>query len=327
MPAAGRQSGPAIALGDGVEASARVEKRDDVGASRIQDVELRLGQNASEIRGDHDARGATRDVELAIRVSIGAGRRRLFRQLLTESLLLSIAGALIGVLLAYVSLDSLVALIPLSLPANSPVGVNGTVLAFALGLTIATALLFGLVPAWQATELAPARALGSDTRTTTGRGGRIRSVLVGAEVATAVVLLFGAGLLLRTLMAVEGVDRGYRANGVLTMIVDPLGEKYPTPESLLQFYDAIEQEIRALPGVLHAQPNYRRSAIQTAPPNDPLWLDGSLWGLLKIQAQPAWNGFTSGDGSVVVADIDTGVNYDHPDLAANVWSAPEFDAR
>jgi ABC-type antimicrobial peptide transport system permease subunit len=93
------------------------------------------------------ARGATRDVELAIRASIGAGRGRLFRQLLTESVLLAFAGAVAGVLLAYASLDSLLAIIPLSLPPNSPATINSAVLAFALGLTVVTALLFGLVPA------------------------------------------------------------------------------------------------------------------------------------------------------------------------------------
>jgi predicted permease len=91
------------------------------------------------------ARGATRDVELAIRAAIGAGRGRLVRQLLTESVILALAGASVGVLLAYVSLDSLVALIPLSLPPNSPVGINATVLGFALALSAGTALLFGLV--------------------------------------------------------------------------------------------------------------------------------------------------------------------------------------
>ena len=76
-------------------------------------------------------------------------------------------------------------------------------------------------------------------------------MLVGGEVAVAVLLLFGAGLLLRTLMAVDGVDRGYRATRVLTMMVDPLGSQYPTPESLLQFFDAIEREVRTIPGVRH----------------------------------------------------------------------------
>jgi hypothetical protein len=79
---------------------------------------------------------------------------------------------------------------------------------------------------------------------------------------------------------------------------------------------------RAMPGVEYAQPNYSRWAIQQAPPNDPFWLDGSLWGLEKIQAQQAWTSFTAGDGSVVIANIDTGVDYTHPDLAANMWRNP-----
>src|SRR5262245_49655349 len=91
--------------------------------------------------------------------------------------------------------------------------------------------------------------MASDSRTTTGRAGRIGGILVAGEVATAVLLLFGAGLLLRTLLALENVDRGYRADRVLTMMVDPLGSSYPTPTKLLQFYDSVEQEIRAVPGV------------------------------------------------------------------------------
>jgi len=106
-----------------------------------------------------------------------------------------------------------------------------------------------VMPAWKATEFSSAEVLGSDTRTMTGGGGRLRGLLVVGEVATAVLLLFGAGLLLRTLMAVEGFDRGYRADSVLSMLVDPLGSKYPTPESLQQFYDEVETEIAGVPGV------------------------------------------------------------------------------
>jgi putative ABC transport system permease protein len=110
-------------------------------------------------------------------------------------------------------------------------------------------VLFGIAPAWQATAFSSTHVLASDSRTATGRGGRTRGVLVAGEVATAVLLLFGAGLLLRTLVAIETVDRGYRAEGVLTMMVDPLGSRYPTPASLRQFFEAVEQEIMVLPGV------------------------------------------------------------------------------
>jgi len=91
--------------------------------------------------------------------------------------------------------------------------------------------------------------MGSDSRTTTGSGGKLRSLLVVGEVATAVLLLFGAGLLLRTLVAVNSYDRGYRADRVLTLLLDPLGSSYPTPEKLQQFFDDVEAEIRSVPGV------------------------------------------------------------------------------
>ena len=104
------------------------------------------------------------------------------------------------------------------------------------------------MPAWKATDFSSAEVIGSDSRTITGGGGRLRGLLVVGEVATAVLLLFGAGLLLRTLVAVEAFDRGYRADSVLSMLVDPLGSKYPTPESLQQFYDQVEAEIARCPG-------------------------------------------------------------------------------
>ena len=106
------------------------------------------------------------------------------------------------------------------------------------------------MPAWQATDFSSARGDRAPTAApSTGGGGRLRGLLVVGEVATAVLLLFGAGLLLRTLLAVEAFDRGYRADSVLSMLVDPLGSKYPTDESLQQFYDQVEAEVAAVPGV------------------------------------------------------------------------------
>jgi putative ABC transport system permease protein len=109
-------------------------------------------------------------------------------------------------------------------------------------------LVFGVAPAWQATSISSPVALEAETRTVTGSG-RFRSLLVAAEVTTAVLLLFGAGLLMRTLIAVESYDRGFRAQSVLSMLVDPLGSKYPTPEKLIQFFDQVEEQVRAVPGV------------------------------------------------------------------------------
>lgn len=196
------------------------------------------------------ARATVRTRELAIRSALGAGRRRVIRQLLTESLVLSILGGVLGVGVGAVILSTAPSVIPQGLlPGAVTLTFDVRVVAFCAAAALVVGLLFGLPPAWQATQLATAQALASGSRTTTGRGGRIRSVLVAGEVATAVLLLFGAGLLLRTLLAVESVDRGYRAESVLTMIVDPLGSRYPTDASLLQFYEAVDQEVMALPGV------------------------------------------------------------------------------
>ena len=123
------------------------------------------------------------------------------------------------------------------------------VVAFCAAAALVVGLLFGVMPAWKATAFSSAEVIGSDTRTTTGSGGRLRGLLVVGEVAMAVLLLFGAGLLLRTLLAVEAFDRGYRADSVLSMLVDPLGSKYPTDDALQQFYDQVEAEIAAVPGV------------------------------------------------------------------------------
>jgi putative ABC transport system permease protein len=123
------------------------------------------------------------------------------------------------------------------------------VVAFCAAAALVVGVLFGLAPAWQAAGSSSSQSMASEGRTTTGRGGKLRGLLVVGEVAAAVLLLFGAGLLLRTLVAVDSVDRGYRAEGVLTMMVDPLGSEYPDATSLLQFYDAIEREVMAVPGM------------------------------------------------------------------------------
>ena len=196
------------------------------------------------------ARATVRTRELAIRSALGAHRGRVIRQLLTESLVLSAIGGAIGVWIGATILSVAPSLVPEGLlPAAVTLTFDARVIAFCAAAAIVVGVLFGLAPAWQATDFSSAQVLGSDTRTSTGRGGALRGVLVAAEVATAVLLLFGAGLLLRTLIAVETIDRGYRAEHVLTMYVDPLGSKYPTETSLMQFYDEVEREIIALPGV------------------------------------------------------------------------------
>lgn len=197
------------------------------------------------------ARAIARSREIAVRSALGASRPRVVRQLMAESILLSVIGGALGIAVGAVILNVAPRVIPAGLlPPAVTLSFDLPVVAFCAVAALGVGLLFGLAPAWHAARIAPAQALSiGDGRTTAGGGGRIRGLLVAGEVATAVVLLFAAGLLLRTLLAVENVDRGYRADGVLTLIVDPLGARYPTPELLLQFFDDVEREVRAVPGV------------------------------------------------------------------------------
>jgi putative ABC transport system permease protein len=199
------------------------------------------------------ARATARSRELAVRSALGAGRRRIIRQLLTESVVLSIIGGVVGIAIGAAILQVAPVLIPQGLlPAAVTLSFDMRVVAFCAAAALLVGAVFGIAPAFQATAMAPTEAMGADTRTTVGGGGRIRSLLVMGEVATAVLLLFGAGLLLRTLIAVQSYDRGFRAENVLTMMVDPLGSAYPPPVKQQQFYDQVEAEVRAVPGVADA---------------------------------------------------------------------------
>ena len=196
------------------------------------------------------ARATVRRRELAVRSALGAGRRRIVRQLVTESFVLALIGGALGAGVGAAILSVASSLIPHGLlPATVTLTFDVRVVAFSAGAALLVGLIFGLMPAWRATDFSSAEVLSTEGRSITGGSGKLRGLLVVGEVATAVVLLFGAGLLLRTLVAVETFDRGYRAESVLSMLVDPLGSKYPTPDSLQQFYDQVEAEIAAVPGV------------------------------------------------------------------------------
>ena len=188
------------------------------------------------------ARGATREPELAIRASIGAGRARLVRQLLTESLMLSCAGGLVGLILAWTSLDALVAIIPMSLPSNSPPTLNLPVLGFAGILSVVSSVAFGLVPALRISRARMGAQLAVAGRrhgsALSRRGGQL---LIAAEVALAVVLLAGAGLMVRSFARLARVDVGFDPSAILTMEVEPVD---PAPAVLNQYYPALLGAIR-----------------------------------------------------------------------------------
>jgi putative ABC transport system permease protein len=197
------------------------------------------------------ARASARQREIAIRVALGAGPGRITRQLLTESMALSVLGGAAGLLLAPLLLFEITRMGSVALPRVSGVGINGAVLAFTALISVATGILFGMVPAWQARRGLPAEELKEGGRGT-GVGpasNRLRGVLVAAETAIAVVLLAGAGLLLRSFLRVLAVDPGFHADNVLTMRVSLPDEKYPKPEQVTAFYTEILRRIDRLPGV------------------------------------------------------------------------------
>jgi putative ABC transport system permease protein len=202
------------------------------------------------------ARGSARARELAVRAALGAGRSRIVSQLLTESLVLALIGGALGAGVGAAIVKVAPTLIPAGLlPVAATIAFDWRVTIFCAAATVVVGVLFGLMPAWHATRTSLLQTLSSESRSATRRGGRFRNVLVAAEVATAVLLLCGAGLLLRTLLVLDSFDTGYRADSdsVLTLdfSIEALreGTRYPTPQSLMQFYDQATREVSAIPGV------------------------------------------------------------------------------
>jgi len=194
------------------------------------------------------ARATGRQREIAIRTAMGAGRGRLARQLLTESVLLSMLGGAGGLVLAYAAVRGLVASNPVNLPRMDAVALDGTVLLFTGGITLLLGLVFGLAPAIQAARPALHGMLKDGVRASHG-GGSLRATLVVSEVALALVLLIGAGLMLKSFRRWIAVDPGFKAERVLTLSVSLPGAKYPEPEQRVAFYDRLRHGIAALPGV------------------------------------------------------------------------------
>ncbi len=196
------------------------------------------------------ARASMRHAEVSIRLALGAGRWRIARQVLTESLLLSLAGSVLGVLAAFWGLEALLRIVPVDLPSFATVQIDGTILAFTTTLALLTGIVFGAIPAWQAARSNLAGSLKEG-----GRGGdhsshaRMRSALVTLEVALALVLLAGAGLMLRSFAALQQANYGFNADDVLTSVISLPQARYPTPELRNNFLDQLLQKLAALPAV------------------------------------------------------------------------------
>jgi predicted permease len=207
------------------------------------------------------ARAAAREGEMAVRSALGAGRLRLIRQLLTESVILAVLGGAFGLLLAIWGLDWLVNLKPEGIPRLSDVRIDPTVIAFTMSLAVLTGLVFGIVPAFQATTASLAGTLKETGRgpLTTRGGARLRGALVVGEMALAVMLLAGAGLFIRSFVKLASVDPGFHAAKALTFELSLPDLRYEKEQQQLAFFDQLLPRLRAIPGV------QKVAAVQSLP--------------------------------------------------------------
>jgi putative ABC transport system permease protein len=200
------------------------------------------------------ARAEARQREIAVRSALGAGRARVARQLITESLVLAALSAVAGLLLAWGGVRLLAWWNPASIPRVAGASIDGRVLLFTAAVALFTTLVFSLAPAVRLlrSDLTDAMKEGGSNATASGARQRFRNSLVVVEMALAVVLLVGAGLMLRTLWSLQRIDLGFNPSGVLTMRVSLPEASYAKPESVVGFYERLMEQVRALPGVTMA---------------------------------------------------------------------------
>jgi putative ABC transport system permease protein len=224
------------------------------------------------------ARAAVRQKEIAVRVALGARRERLIRQFLTESVLLSTFGGLVGLAIAYGGLAILTSFIPDNISQGRTVSIDYKVLGFTLLVSVATGLIFGFAPAIQSVRFNQNETLkeGGRDAATGSSGKRLRGLLVVAEVAISLVLLIGAGLLINSFLRVRNIDPGFRTENLLTMKIVLPPTKYATLESKSAFYTDLINRVQSLPGV-------RSAAVIT---NLPLYAQGNSIGV-GIEGKPA----------------------------------------
>lgn len=223
------------------------------------------------------ARAAARRKEIAIRTALGARRARLVRQFLTESAILSLLGGGLGLLLAIWGIRALPALSPGNIPRIETIALDSNVLSFVVSISLLTGLLFGIVPALQSSAASPGESLKEGGRSGGGAAshGRLRTLMVGSEFAMALVLLVGAGLMIRSLVALYAVDPGFNPRNVISMTVSVAGTQESAPERRAAFYQQVIENVRTLPGVQAV------SAINHLP------LAGDNWGLpFLVEGRP-----------------------------------------
>ena len=197
------------------------------------------------------ARASARQRELAVRLAMGAQRMRVVRQLMTESLLISLVGGALGLAVAFGGVRAIVSLLPADFPRAQDIHVSVPVLLFTLLVSAATGILFGVAPALQAARIDPKQGLQKGGRTTTGSGhqSRLRNALVISEVSLACVLLIGAGLMLQSLLNQLHLDPGFKQEHLLTASLSLPNAEYPKDEQVARFYERLDAGLATLPGV------------------------------------------------------------------------------
>jgi len=198
------------------------------------------------------ARATARRREMAVRRALGAGRGRLMRQLLTESTLLALAAGFVGVFLSTGGLDALLAVWPHALPRTTEIGLDGRVLGFSLGVAVVTGVAFGILPAWRASAPGIEQSLREDAPGATGGRRRLQSTLVVSEVTLALVLLVGAGLLVRSFIRLNNVNPGFDTRDVLAARIRLTPARYPAGAQQTLFFDNMLASLQAHPGVQSA---------------------------------------------------------------------------
>lgn len=239
------------------------------------------------------ARASARRQELAVRSALGAGRGRVVRQLLTESVVLGVLGGAAGLLLAAWGVPLLAATAPDGIPRLASIRIDGAVVAFAVAISLGTGVLFGLVPSFQISRWRPSAVLRDGGPGAAGgrSGNRARRALVVTEMALAVMLLVGSGLLIRSFLALTSVDPGFHTDGVVAFSVSLPPSSYQDGSSIRQFFPTLLNRIRTLPGVEEA----------SAGSEVPLGGVGSIFGFSIENREPPAPGFVMDAATVSVA--------------------------
>ncbi len=226
------------------------------------------------------SRAAVREKEIAIRSAIGASRSRLVRQLLTENLMLALAGGLVGLGLAVFAVEIVRRFGPTTIPRVGEIAVDARVLTFTIFTSLLTPIVFGIAPALRAAGIEPHAALKEGGRGSIGTSafglapGQLRKTLIAAQVALCVVLLTGAGLLVRSYHRIINANPGFDPHNVLSFRLSLPGLRYRTPESVSGFYDQLDRRLRALPGVEHVGTNYQLPLSSVALAWEPIGVEG-----------------------------------------------------